>query len=324
MNLSKNSIQEDKNAKINIKEEKSNMLINNMSLKSSLESSKIEQCKKIFKDCGVYAVPIIGKLPDSKMIVLHGQCEIEALRAIGESKVSTIVVDVENLLSIDRLSLQFIQLNRFNTSLSEAILAEKLYSSHQYTLQQIAGIANKSKGMISKMIRMIRNMVPGIVEMVNKNQLSVRMAICISKLPQDVQLEFATTTKMSLLPQRDIEKIVPIINSEDTTNEIKKLIIKNPSEGLKYIKQSEKRKLNHKSANRDVGSQKPSDCYQWTEVQFLRVLVVELEKKIAQEIVHLNDLDKKTLKELNIGIVRLYKLIDRCVDNDVSHGKQEL
>lgn len=323
MNLSENGKQVDKN-KINIKEEKSDMLISNMSLKSSFESSKIDRCKKIFKDCGVYALPIAGKLPDNKMIVLHGQCEVEALRDIGESKVSMIVVDVENELSVDRLSLQFIQLTKSNTSLSEAILAEKLYSSHQYTLQQIAVVANKSKGMICKMVRMVRNMTPTVIEMVNKNQLSVRMAICISKLPQDVQLEFATATKTALLPQRDIEKIIPMINSDATPDEIKKLIIKNPSEGLKYIRQSEKSKLNQKTANRNVGPQEPSDCCNWTEVRFLRVLVVELENKIANEIVHLNESGKKTLKELNIGIIRLYKLINKCVDNNVSHGKQEL
>lgn len=333
MNLAnENKSSNNKSSKISIEETKANILISNMSLKPSVLNSKIEQCKKIIKESGIYPLPIAGKMPDSKMIIVHGQDEIDALKEMGETSVSTVVVGIKNEQELNRLTLQLIQLRKTNTSLSEAILAEKMLSSGKYTLQDIATAANKSKSLICKMIKMIKRMSSELIKMVSEGKLSVHMAINISKLPLEAQFEFAVKSTNSLIAQRDIEKIITTVVSDETPEEIKKIIISEPSAGIKYIKQSEKSKYSRtkcygkKGAERaykenDCSDKKNTEntCNDWFEIRFMRVLVVELENRIALEIANIGIADKKPLKELGAGISRLHRLIEECVNNNVAH-----
>ncbi len=313
-----------KELKVNLKitQINSTLLLNNLSLDCSVTPLKVDYCKKVIQESGFMPLPIAGKTPDNRVMLLHGQCEVKALEDLGETSIPMLMLDVDDAIGGDKITLQLLRLNKNNnSSFTEALTLEKLVKTGKYTLAQIGGMIGQSESWVSKRNAMIKRLDKDVLKMLAKGELGIRSAIEISKIPTDSQLSFTINVVNQKLTKRSIEKLIPVLSSKETSSKLKSVIIADPTEALKLIYQEEKSKIKSKNINNKSSKNSTLKVIDWFEIRFLSMLVEEVQNKIAQSIHDLTDKDKNTLNQMDISILKLSKLIQSVIKQKLAPGQ---
>jgi ParB-like chromosome segregation protein Spo0J len=300
----------------------STLLMNNLNLDCSVTPLKVDYCKKVIQESGFMPLPIAGKTPDNRVMLLHGQCEVKALKDLGETNIPLLLVDVEDSVGGDKITLQLLRLNKNNnSSFTEALTLEKLVKTGKYTLAQIGGMIGQSESWVSKRSGMIKRLDKEVLKMLARGEIGIRSAIEISKIPTSSQLTFAINVVNQKLTKRSIEKLIPVLSSKETSAKLKLIIVANPTESLKLISQEEKTKNSDKKGSEKSPRKLTSQSIDWFEMRFLILLLAEVQNKIAQNIHDLTDKDKNALNQMDVSILKLSKLIQSIIKQNLAPGQ---
>jgi ParB-like chromosome segregation protein Spo0J len=308
--------------KMNLSQINSTLLMNNLSLDCSVTPLKVDYCKRVIQESGFMPMPIAGKTPDNRIMLLHGQCEVKALKDMGERNIPVMIVEVDDSIVGDKITLQLMRLNKNNnSSFTEALTLEKLIQTGKYTLAQIGGMIGQSESWVSKRNGMIKRLDKEVLEMLAKGELGIRSAIEISKIPTASQLSFAINVVNQKLTKRSIEKLIPALASKETSPNLKSIIVANPIEALKLISQEEKTKNSDKKGGEKSKKNLRAQALDWFEMRFLTLLLEEVQNKIAQNIHDLTDKDKNALNQIDASILKLSKLIQSVIKQNLAPGQ---
>lgn len=312
-----------KKTKLELIDFNTKLLQDNLNLDCSINSKKIEYCKRVFRETGFMPAPIAGRTPDNDVKLLHGQCEVKMLRESGESKIPLLVVDLDDKDGGDKITLQLLRLNKHNNNaVVEALTIKSLLNTGKYTLNQIANMIGQSESWVSKRSTMIKRLEPDVLNMLGKGDIGVRAATEISKIPRELQVSFAFNAISQKLTKRNIEKLTPLLSSSETTEKFKETIVSNPLEALRIIGKEESINEKLKKRKKQSQDQMPTKISNCKEIRFITVLTKEVESKVAQNINNLDKADENALEQLNNCLMRLSKLILSIVNKALAPGQE--
>lgn len=298
------------------------LLMNNFNLDCSVTPLKVNYCRKVIQESGFMPLPIAGKTPDNQIMLLHGQCEVKALRDMGETSIPMLLVDVDDSIGGDKITLQLLRLNKNNnSSFTEALTLEKLVNTGNYTLAEIGSMIGQSESWVSKRNGMIKRLDKDVLKMLSNGEIGIRSAIEISKIPASTQLTFAINVVNQKLTKRNVEKLIPVLSSKETSDKLKSIIVANPTEALKMIFCQEKAENSKKKGNENISKKLTSGKNEWFAIRLLSILLEDIQNKIAQNIHDLTDEDKNILNEMDSRILKLSRFIQSVIKKNLAPGQ---
>lgn len=209
----------------------------NQVLALSVNRQDVERCTRIIRQYGLVTPPVIGNFKDGTKLLLSGECEFMALKEMGVTNVEAVAVPISLSEDGDKLCLLLSCLKKSPCALSEAMLISQLIDTGNYTQLQLGELLGKSASWVNKRISLATKLHPAVREMVILKQLCPQSAQEISRLPTDVQHDFATKVVSECLPKSAVEVLSTAFNRGDCPSSLKEQILKHPKHALSLLNQ---------------------------------------------------------------------------------------
>jgi ParB family chromosome partitioning protein len=207
---------------------------NNQILALSVEKRDVERCEDVIREYGLLTPPVVGSFGNGGRIVLSGECEMLALRGMGIKSVDAVTIPI-NEEEAPKISLLISMLKKNPNAISEGLMLNELLKGGKYNQYQMGNLFGKSKSWVSKRISLVTRLKSAVCELVTKKQLCPHSAQEISRLPQEVQHEFAARVVQEGLPKSAVETLVSSFNNPNTPDCLKKQIIEHPGHAIEKI-----------------------------------------------------------------------------------------
>lgn len=289
----------------------------NQVLALSVNRNDVERCTRIIRQYGLVTPPVIGNFKDGTKLLLSGECEFIALKEMGVKNVDAVAVPISLSEEGDKLCLLLSCLKKSPCALSEAMLISQLIDTRNYTQLQIGEMLGKSAGWVNKRISLATKLHPAVREMVIQRQLCPHSAQQISRLPHDVQHDFATKVVHDCIPKSCVEVLTSAFNKSELPSSLKEQILKQPKHALVMLDQLQK--------VRSVPKNKLSNSS--ASIKVLRndlVLIMRCIKDVEEQ---LGVLGKESIKALHpmavsarTAMLRLCSLLEVAI-KQISPGK---
>lgn len=294
----------------------------NQVLALSVNRQDVDRCTRIICQYGLVTPPVIGNFKDGTNLLLSGECEFMALKEMGVKTVDTVAVPISIEEEGNKLSLLLSCLKKSPAALSEAIFMAQLIKTGKYTQLQLGEMLGKSASWINKRISLATRLHPAVREMVMMKQMCPHSAQEISRLPLEVQHDFAAKIVLDGLPKSAVEVLTAAFNRDGCPSSLKEQILQQPRHALSKIEQSQHVKpvsINDKKKESNVS------C------RILRNDLVLLMRCIKDAEEQLGGIGEESLKELlgmiqsaRSSMLRLCSLLEIAIKNEkVSPGKSQ-
>lgn len=195
----------------------------------------VERCAKTIREYGLLTPLIVRPCEDGGYMVIAGECELKALQEVGLKKTEAVVVKCRDDTEADKLSLLLCSLKQDPTPLSEGLILQKLIKTGSYSQADIAHLVGKSVSWVSKRLTLIERLNESVIQLVRSKKLSCHTAQEIARLPEGLQLEFASKVIRDSIPKSKVEKLVVAYNNPEILESLKVNILENPREALELI-----------------------------------------------------------------------------------------
>jgi hypothetical protein len=240
------------------KNEISLIKVNQIEKNNLLEADLPKRTKTIFKqlisDYGNVFPAIVTENINNDIKTYKLQDPISGLYLTNLSNIQeipSVIVHTDNEIEELKLTLYFLLTNsNASDAISESIIIDKLHILG-LTYKQLIEFTGKSKSYISKRLNLAKNLSDGVKLMVSNKAIYPRTAEEISKLPKEVQVEFAVKVSKDGINKEDVTELVKLYNDDSTTIEQKEQIILRPNNVCTNIIKSSKKRSNDKNKSND-------------------------------------------------------------------------
>ena len=308
-----------------LKEVELSTVRNNNYLSLTTTEKDVDRCMKTIREYGLLTPLVIH--PDNKggHVIISGECELEALRKIGIKKIEAVVVDCNDKIEANKLSLLLSSLRKEQSPISEGLMLKNLLKTENYTQADIAYLVGKSVSWVSKRITLIERLDNSVLELVAAKKLCCHTAQEIARLPQQIQHQFAIKVVKDKIPKSAVEKLVVSFNNCEIPKSIKKTIADNPKEALDLMNEL---KINMKKTSRKKNKERSSEDKMLSALRLLFKVISEVELILTEvEIKDSPNFNKYLTKAFHVT-VRFSRMINAyqngLLDNEkISPGKTE-
>ncbi len=218
-----------------VKEVEMAIVRSNNYLSLTTNEKDVDRCVKAIREYGLLTPLVVRPSDSGGYIVISGECELKALREIGIKKIEAVVVDCNDKIEANKLSLLLSSLRKEQSPISEGLMLQNLLQTKSYTQADIAYLVGKSISWISKRITLIERLNDNVLKLVADKKLCCHSAQEIARLPQGMQYKFAIKVVTDNIPKSAVEKLVVSYNNRATTKSIKETIVDNPKDALSLI-----------------------------------------------------------------------------------------
>lgn len=222
-----------------VKEVEMATIRNNNYLSLTTTEKDVDRCVKAIREYGLLTPLVIHPSKNGGHVVISGECELEALREIGIKKIEAVVVDCNDNIEANKLSLLLSSLRKEQSPISEGLMLQNLLKTENYTQADIAYLVGKSVSWVSKRIALIERLNDSVLKLVAAKKLSCHTAQEIARLPHDIQHQFAIKVVTDNIPKSAVERLVVSYNNKATTKSIKDTITERPKEALNLMDELE-------------------------------------------------------------------------------------
>ena len=215
---------------------KPGQLVGNEELSLGVNRKSVDRAKNLLDDFGAVLAPVVRPLEGQSMFkVLYNQNALKAMKEVHITEIPVVIADAINKKDERILSLKLSRQRNDLDALAQGSLIDSLIQDEGYTLCHLSMIIGVSKSWLSKRQSLARNLSDPVKGLVSSEALSPRSAEEVAKLPAAAQLGFATKVIRDALPKDRIAKLVAMHNDPLTTDEIRGMILDNPS-GVPLVK----------------------------------------------------------------------------------------
>lgn len=224
--------EEEKRPKSRIDKVNPALVQDNQVLALSVNRQEVEQSAHFIREYGLLTPPVVGQLHDGTCRVLAGEREFLALREMGSRTAEAVVVFIEGVDEMDRLSLQLSTLRKAPNPLSEGMLVQQILQTGRYTQSQVGDLIGKSVSWVNKRLLLATRLQPDVRIMVTEKRLCAHSAQSIAKLPEQVQAAFAHKALLDGLSKSAVETLVTAYNRPDAPDSLQEHILREPRHAL--------------------------------------------------------------------------------------------
>jgi mRNA-degrading endonuclease RelE of RelBE toxin-antitoxin system len=214
--------------------------------KEPKSNSKSTGISKIIEHLGNALPVIVSKCNDSdKYTILSGQNNFLETVSANYDEIPAIILDVHDRIEHHKATLNLL-LN--NNKESDAIMESNLIVSlleDGLKRADIIELTGKSKSWVCRREAFNRDLHDEVKQMVSKRLLASKLAEEISKLPKDVQVQFSSKVIDDKINYIDTSNYVSTYNNKLTSDEIKELILSDPTKVPLEKKGSKKKKTSN-------------------------------------------------------------------------------
>ena len=190
----------------------------------------ISKTREFAERRGCY-MPVILSDAGGCMTLLSGAATFEACLEKRIPKVPAVVVQTDGAADELMFSLQAIELNAPPDAMYVSAAVIRLVDAYAVPRRAIAESLGKSQAWVSRM-EGLRRLSAAVRELVSDGFISSRAAQEISRLPADVQAQFAVSAGNAFLSKDDIARLVNRYLDGNTGTEERDRIISSPIQAL--------------------------------------------------------------------------------------------
>ena len=218
-----------------IKELELSTIRHNEALSIAIIARDVERCAKTIRQYGLLTPLIVRPCDNGGYLVIDGECELKALQEVGLKKTEAVIVNCQDSTEADKLSLLLSSLKQDPTPLSEGLILQNLFNTGSYTQADIAHMVGKSVSWVSKRLTLIERLNKSVLELVISKKISCHTAQEIARLPDEVQLNFATKVVRDGISKSKVEKLVVAYNNPEIPDSLRVNILENPLGALDLL-----------------------------------------------------------------------------------------
>ena len=315
-----------KTMKYPIKEVNINKIPANRMLSVGITPKQKVLYEKNIRRYGLLTPIVVVENTEGELMTLQGENELEVLKEMDVTNADVFVTYIKNRSDTNKAILLLSSMQKGLNPLSEGLMLLELLKTGEYTQKKLAVSLMKSTSWVCKRLSLAQQLNDDVAQMVLSKQLCPGSAQNISRLPAEVQHEFAMGVYGKSIPKSIVEHLVTAYNSKNTPEAIKQEIITNPilaTENIITTKLVKCSKNNKKEALSKFDS----------SLRLLLRLVSDLEANISS--LGKDELAKysRLLGSVYISLERFIKLIGHycispgkscesheCLEGGASHG----
>jgi ParB/RepB/Spo0J family partition protein len=193
----------------------------------STSEKEVEKYARVTKTYGNVTPAIVGQSGKAYRI-LAGQAGLEACAHNGIQEMPAIIAEISDEAEQMKLALLLSTVREAGGPLSEGAFIDALITRHGVTRRELMGLLKKSKSWISKRQSLILKLAGPVQEMVKNGVICARSAEEIAKLPEDIQVSFASTVARDGLSKTNTGQLAGLYMREDTDSALREAILRSP------------------------------------------------------------------------------------------------
>ncbi|MCL2123042.1 MAG: hypothetical protein FWH34_03025 [Desulfovibrionaceae bacterium] len=207
----------------------------NKTLAAGVDRRALKRCKEAIEELGVLHTPVVGRAEGGRHMLLSGQCELSALRALGVKKMDAAIVSVsDGGGSAAKLALLLMSLREKPGALCEGLLLKEAVNSGVLR-PELQSMLGRSASWVSNRLSLVTRLDDGVYQMVRSGLLDPRSAQEVARLPAEAQFRFAEAAVREGLPKSAIEPLVAGFNDKGCPDSVKAQILEDPRSALKRM-----------------------------------------------------------------------------------------
>jgi len=273
----------------------------------------IEKYRRVTKAYGNVVPAIVGQNGKAYHI-LAGQARLEACVHHGIEEMPVIVTEICEEAEQMKLALLLSTVREEGGSLSEGAFIDALLTRHGVTRRELMGLLKKSKSWISKRQSLALRLSEDVKGMVKDGVICARTAEEIAKLPEKVQVTFASNVVRDGLPKGGVGQLVSLYTRSDSDSVLRGAILDSPLSVLGACPAG--------TVARRIEKRGPAERIAGN-ADFLIRLAYELRGLLITADVYIIDMVSSHLDELRNSLTGLNTVIERMIST-VSPGKPNL
>lgn len=149
---------------------------NNNYLSLTITKKDVDRCAKTIREYGLLTPLVIRPSGKGGHVVISGECELEALRETGIKKIEAVVVDCDDKIEANKLSLLLSSLRKEQSPISEGLMLQNLLKTDHYTQADITYLVGKSVSWVSKRVSLVERLDASVLELVVSKKLCCHTA----------------------------------------------------------------------------------------------------------------------------------------------------
>jgi len=197
----------------------------------SISEKDVERYGRVTKTYGSVTSAIVGQSGNAYRI-LAGQAGLEACVHNGIQDMPVIVAEISAEAEQMKLALLLSTVRQEGGALSEGAFIDALITRHGVTRRELMKLLMKSKSWISKRQSLALRLTENVKGMVKDGVICARTAEEIAKLPEDIQVSFASNVVRDGLSKTNVEQLVSLYTREEPGSALRDTILKSPLAAL--------------------------------------------------------------------------------------------
>lgn len=187
----------------------------------------VEKYERVAKAYGNVAPAIVGQSGKAYHI-LSGQARLEACVHHGIEEIPVIVAEVREEAEQMKLALLLSTVREEGGALSEGAFIDALLTRHGVTRRELMGLLKKSKSWISKRQSLALRLSESVKCMVKDGVICARTAEEIAKLPEEIQVTFASNVVRDGLSKSSVGQLVSLYTRSERESALRGAILDSP------------------------------------------------------------------------------------------------
>jgi len=209
-------------------------IVKNPSLTLGMSAKDVDKYKKVAAAFGNVAPVIVGAPKNGGHLILAGSARLEACAQAGIREIPAVMSQSEDEAGQLKLALMLSTLREEEGALSEGELISRLINDYGAAPRELVNLLGKSKTWVSTRMALAKNLTSAVKGMVTDGTLCPRSAEHVTRLPKDVQAEFATNAVSSGLNKNEIQQLVQRYKNA-CSEDVRREVIKSPLDALSKI-----------------------------------------------------------------------------------------
>ena len=196
---------------------------------------EVDTCKKLIRQYGILAPPIVGDFGDGTKALLYGDCELKAIIELETDYADSMVVPLKDKTEGNKLSLMLMEMRSAPDAVSQGKLIDSLISSGIYTQTEIAGLLSRSVSWVNKRLSLATRLNPAVRDMVSQRLLPPQSAQEIARMPVKVQRDFSAKIVSAKIPKSSVERLVSEYSRAECPDDFRAIILDDPARAVGMI-----------------------------------------------------------------------------------------
>jgi transcriptional regulator with XRE-family HTH domain len=206
-------------------------LVENSVLQRGTEFN-VKKVESFLKRFGL-VVPLIIAAADGgkgKYKIIKGVEICEVAKKSNVASMDAVLISDNDPMVQNRMSLCLSTLRESENAISQGHMIKSIIEEEGIKLEELAETVGMSKSWISKRHGLVNKLSPDVMDMVAKGIVKPRTAEEVARLPKEFQMRFVNNAifKGKELSKEKINQLVNIYNAEETSDDKKRDILRNP------------------------------------------------------------------------------------------------